>query len=140
MPTSSASSRFVELLRLLARETGLEDLTLLDEEDADLQVVTFDQLEVMIIWHEPTQSIRLNAELGPAESLTRNQLWLMLDANCFWAGTNGASLALDQGSNRVFLQDRMPIERLDDETFLTWLPSFVQTAERWANQIASEDA
>jgi len=134
MPTSSVPARFVELLQILARETGLEDLTPLDEEP-DLQVITFDQLEVMIIWHEPTQCVRLNAELGPADALTRDQLWLMLDANCFWAGTNGASLALDQGSSRVFLQDRMPIERLDDATFLSWLPAFVQTAESWANQV-----
>lgn len=64
--------------------------------------------------------------------------WL-LDANLFWLGTAGATLARDAASGSVVLQRSLPGARLDLEQFEAALQTLVDTAERLRGRLAQHD-
>jgi hypothetical protein len=133
---SDAQLAFRGLLQKLADSMGaVSDSDLL----ADGQFLLVDgSLEIAILLHEPTASVRLNApvaELAGDESA--DFFRTLLDANLFWAGTGGATLSLEPVSNRIFLQDKMPLAALEFPVFESWLSGFIEAARSWMLSLAN---
>ena len=133
---SDAQHAFRGLLQKLADSMGaVPDSDLL----ADGQFLLVDgSLEIAILLHEPTASVRLNApvaELAGDESA--DFFRTLLDANLFWAGTAGATLSLEPVSNRIFIQDKMPLSSLEFPVFESWLSGFIEAARSWMLSLAN---
>jgi len=113
---------------------GIEGLCLDDQGYCCLQI---DALDVHLQYDPAQDSLILFARLGPLdeESLADGCVWMM-KSNLFWAGTNGATLALQPDSNQVFLQTRTSIRDMDTARFERWMSDFVGSAERWVANLA----
>ncbi|CCB66698.1 type III secretion system chaperone [Hyphomicrobium sp. MC1] len=64
----------------------------------------------------------------------------LLDANFFWAGSDGAVLARDSASKAILLQRPLPIANLDLPAFDQALQRFAAVAERVRDMLHRDEA
>jgi hypothetical protein len=66
-------------------------------------------------------------------------LELLLGANAFWAGTQGATLALDPGLRQVLLMRKEPLHALEQRGLRPVIGEMIEAGERWAAQLKGAD-
>jgi hypothetical protein len=114
---------------------GLPGCALDDEGAAQLAL---DEVFVTLLLDEPAGSLLLLSPVGRPQPSSEIYGWL-LDANLFWSGTAGATLARDAASGSVVLQRSLPGAGLDLEQFETALQTLVDAAERLRGRLAEHD-
>jgi hypothetical protein len=62
----------------------------------------------------------------------------VLEANCLWVGTAGATIGLQQETGRLLIAGRIDLQGLDALGFGHLLDAFVDTAAFWKKHIAGE--
>jgi hypothetical protein len=111
----------------------MDDLAL---DETGLCTLGFDEQIVNIHFDERSSNLVLFAALGslPVEGRER-ALALLMEANLFWSGTGGATLALEPGANVVMLhhQVRADMEQADFEALLQ---QFVDLSDYWSGKLA----
>lgn len=80
----------------------------------------------------------LSAALGVAPPSVE-LLETLLEANLFWSGTAGATLAMDPSSRSVFLHERSRASTLSADELQSMLERFVNSAEDWSERLSSGD-
>ncbi len=122
-----------QLLADLGKTIGINDLVL----DADgYCCLRFDDLEYHLQYNSDSESLVVFSRIGVLQEDNQAEgLALMMSANLFWSGTNGATLACQPGDNLVFLQNKTRVQGLDYQQFEQWLTEFVGTAEGWVKRI-----
>ena len=97
----------------------------------------FDELEVHLQFDQQTDDLLAFSSLGQLNDAARPRACeLLLHANLFWSGTNGATLALQPGDHTVMLHDRQATTTLDEARLNQWLHAFVTSAEQWSGIVA----
>ena len=124
-----------EWLNQLAQELKLEEALVLD--DKNQCFLMFDEsmlVEMELKTNEPTFSLKAN--LGNINESKVKQIYpKLLEANAQWHETNGATLGLQQYSEKVLLTQNMPVEICDYHLFYEALERFVNTFEYWIKRL-----
>lgn len=122
------------LLREFGERSGIPDLVL-DEENACR--LSFDgRIEVDLNVEPELAEAHLSSEVGRVGDERQAAIYReLLEANLYWIGTGGATLALDGEAGRVILAYREPLEQLDLERFMQILEGFVNTTEYWLDRL-----
>lgn len=122
-PLITAFGARIELPELALDEDGYAGLTF-DEVEVHLQ---FDPVNDDLLLFTPLGQLNDDARPTGAE--------LLLQANLFWSGTGGATLAMQPGDHAVMLHDRQAAAALDDTGLERWIETFVSVAEQWVGII-----
>lgn len=120
-----------ELLTVLCRDVGLEPLTFADDGYCALGI----ESGRIIHLQQEDDDLVLMAELGDLsrgpDRLAKAEL--LLRANAFGIGTNGAVLALAADTDALLLTRRETIDQLLERGLAGPLGDFIEAAERWAS-------
>ena len=129
-----SSDLFSKLLGAFGDSVGVPDLA--TDEDRYC-VIKLDDRIVLVMQYEPdTESVVLYVDLGPyPEEHEREVFASLLQANCLWAGTGGATLGVNGSSRTILLGYRLSVRNLELEPFKSAVESLVNTAEFWMNRI-----
>jgi len=126
---------FREWLNQLAEELKLgEDLILDDKNQCFLMFDENMLVEMELRANEKIFSFKAN--LGNVnETKVRKIYPKLLEANVQWQETNGATLGLQQYSEKVLLTQNMPTAFCDYRLFYKTLEYFVNTFEYWIKKL-----
>jgi len=123
-----------EFLAELGQTVGLPELRL--DEDGYC-CLSFDALETHLQHDGDRDALVVFARLGAlAEEVASEAYELLLSANLFWAGTNGATLSVEPADRLVYLAASTPLAGLEYPDFEAWLGGFVAAADRWTENVA----
>lgn len=78
----------------------------------------------------------LFAELGALRAADTNIYASLLEANLFWKGTGGGTLAVEPQSRAVLLQYQDSLVGMDQVRFEQILERFISAAEQWTSRLA----
>ncbi|HSI84235.1 MAG: type III secretion system chaperone [Candidatus Methylacidiphilales bacterium] len=110
------------------------DMTLDAEDHTLLQVDG--RIDLAISFDEDTRSVLMVAKCGHLPTGNLQSLLLeVLAANFHWAGTGGATLAVDPHERTLHLQFREPTDQLDEDRLQLLLAAIVQNARKWADRL-----
>jgi len=127
-------------LGALGAEIGLPGLAPNDDGYCLLQV---ENLPVSIQYRRDTGDVVLFVRLCRiAAYATAEANEMLLAANLFWGQTDGATLAIQQPGNEVYLQAKDKLQALDAPQFNAMLERFVHVGEAWRQRLellTSED-
>lgn len=124
-----------EWLSQLAEELKLGEALVLD--DKDQCFLMFDESMLVEMEFKTNEKIfSLKANLGNVNEAKLKQVYpKLLEANAQWQETNGATLGLQQYSEKVLLTQNMPTESCDYHLFYVALERFVNTFEYWIKKL-----
>ena len=125
------NTSFVALVQAFGGAVGLDDLK---PDENGYVCLTFDDRAVNLEERDGVVYFYTRVEDLPAEG--RADLYRrLLEANCFYRGTRGAVLGVDEALGAVLLFYQTPLSALDGVRLETILENFVNTAEAWRKQI-----
>lgn len=128
---------YQQLLTALAHEIGLQDV----EQFLETEELLVDGLPVTLYrdGDEELAEVVLLTFLGPCapERLTAT-LQTLMEANCLWVGTGGATLGLNPQSQQFSCAVRLPLDTLTGPALASLIDAFVDTASFWKRWIAGE--
>ncbi|MDQ5907966.1 MAG: hypothetical protein QG599_57 [Pseudomonadota bacterium] len=126
------------LLNTFGLTIGIDGLCL---DEQGYCCLRFDALDTHFQYNQANDNLVLFAQLGKLDedALADGCTWMM-NANLFWAGTNGGTLAVQPGVNLVFLQTRTPIQGMDYPCFERWVGEFVSATDQWVLNIQKLNA
>ena len=122
-------------LNQLAEELKLEDVLALDEKNRCF--LMFDDTMLVEIEYKATEDVfYLKGNLGNvSESKVKLIYPKLLESNLAWRETNGATLGLQQYSEKVLLVQSIPMSTCDYNLFNKSLEVFVNTFEFWLKNL-----
>lgn len=126
---------FQDWLNQLAQELKLGEALSLDEKDRCF--LMFDETMLVEIEYKPDNEIfQFKGNLGNvSESKIKEIYPRLLESNLGWKETNGATLGLQQYSEKVLLVQNIPMGTCDYPHFNKYLESFVNTFEYWIKNL-----
>ena len=129
MPVALANT----LLNTFGLTIGIDGLSL---DDQGYCCLRFDALDTHFQYDPANDRLVLFAQLGALDedALAEGCVWMM-NANLFWAGTNGGTLAVQPGVNQVFLHTKTSIQGMDYPHFERWVGELVSAADQWVLNI-----
>ena len=128
---------FTSLLAALAPALGLPEITIREEDPVSLLVI--DDFEVSLRYLPASDQIMLFTVVAPLPEQHRDTLYAsLLDANTFFQGTQGFTLAAREDTG-VTLQGVMPLRVLDSSNIATWVQNFINIAEIWQTTCLNDD-
>jgi hypothetical protein len=107
------------------------------DEDGGAQFA-LDDVFVSLLLDEKTGSLLLLSSIGRPEA-SAEVYGRLLDANLFWSGASGSTLARESASRSIVLQRSLLVAGLDLEQFESTLRGFVDTAERLRDTLADNE-
>lgn len=131
------SAAFESLLASFAQKHGLPAEALLISSEIEVRGST-----VSLIYEGDEQSgeILFVGEIGkPAPDQEKEMYAALLQGNNLWAGTDGATLALDPQGVAIACA-RLPLEGMDAERLADILGTFADTLSYWRGYITQEQA
>jgi len=124
-------SQFAELITGFGKTVAIDDLK---PDENGYVCLTFDGRAVNI--EERDGVVYFYTVVGPLPADGKADLYArLLAANCFYRGTRGAVLGVDEKLGGVLLFYQTPVAALDRTRFETTLENFVNTAEGWSKQL-----
>ena len=120
---------FQSLLSTLAPALNLPEITLREDDPSCLLVI--DDFEVSLRYLPGSDMVMMFTVVAPLPEGGRESLYAgLLDANTFFRGTQGFTLAAREDTG-VTLQGVMPMRMLDGSNIAVWVQNFVNVAEIW---------
>lgn len=123
------SEAFVSLLATLAPVLGLPEIAVRDDDPSCLLVI--DDFEVSLRYLPGSDAVMMFTVVAPLPEEGRSRLFAeLLDANTFFRGTQGFTLAAREDTG-VTLQGVMSMRVLDGASIVSWVQNFVDVAQHW---------
>lgn len=130
--------RFRALMSELGAGLGAPDMT--PDEDGYI-ALTFDDVELHLQYEDDEAQVVAFTRLGEAEVTRSGQIYgMLLGANLFWQGTNGATFSIEPDSGLVFLADRHAVDSLSLERLNDWLENLLDTTVYWRKRLVAANA
>ncbi len=132
--TFLAMTAFAQTLTDFGQRFGLPGLV----PDADGHCeLRFDGKYAVHLQHDADQNtLTLYTVVGPVPPAAKLAAYeMLLRANLFWLGTDGATFGLDPQSGAVFLSRRMGLGEFTAASLEAALQSLVDNAEHWAKEL-----
>jgi hypothetical protein len=125
------------LLDQLGSDVELHGLTFSEEGYCSLGLDTGRVLHLDV----QADGLLLMTVLGEAPTGERRApvLEMLLGANAFWVGTQGATLALDPALRQVLLMRKEPLQVLERRGLREVVGEIIATSERWAGTLKGAD-
>ena len=131
-------SSYQTLIRELSSELGVPDM---HADESGYVALNIDELEIHLQYDKDQNRIVLFTRLSEVSVDRAAETYgLLLSANLFWQGTDGATFSIDFDTGRVFLADRQTLDGLTREALEKWLEGFVNIASYWLKRLASIEA
>lgn len=126
---------FQDWLNQLAQELKLNEALVLDEKNRCF--LMFDDTMLVEIEYKKEEAVfYMKGNLGDvSESKIKLIYPKLLESNLAWKETNGATLGLQQYSEKVLLVQSVPIATCDYALFAKSLEVFVNTFEFWIKNL-----
>lgn len=125
--------QFAELLSEFGKEIGIPDLTF--DENGTCSLI-FDDVVVNIEKNTDDEKIFLYSNLGTIPPQQREAFYKkLLEANAFFKGTGGGTLAVDEHSNIVLFLYQVPVKSLDHGAFSKTMENYINIVEYWTEQV-----
>lgn len=126
---------FQEWLNQLAEELKLGEALVLD--DKHQCFLMFDDCMLIEIEFRPQEkAFTFKANLGNISEARIKKIYpKLLEANTHWQETNGATLGLQQYSEKVLLTQSLSMECCDYALFYKALENFINTFEYWIKNL-----
>lgn len=124
---------FQALIAELGQSLGVAGLSA--GEDGYLGL-TIDKIDVHIQYEAEDDIVVLFCRLQEVDPDRRDAIYsMLLAANVFWQGAQGATFSADYDTGRVFLADRRPRTLLAVDSLAVWIERFADTAAYWHARI-----
>jgi len=124
---------FQALITELGQSLGVAGLSAGDDGYLGL---TIDKLDVHIQYEADDDVVVLFCRLQEVDPDRRDAIYsMLLAANVFWQGAEGATFSADYDTGRVFLADRRARAVLDVGSLSAWIERFADTAVYWHARI-----
>lgn len=109
-------------------------------EDQNCPLIYNDNIYLSISFDPESDTMVLSAYVAhyPQHNI-ETVLKTVLEANYFWLGTMGATLAIDSESGRLALMSRIQLDNLDVSTFHMNIQTFVESVEAWMEMISTTE-
>lgn len=128
---------FDDLLKMLGAEVGID--TLACDVNGSCSM-SFDAIVVNMEYLEESSTLFFYSAIAKVEKESKSVIMEeLLDANCFFKGTQGASLGLDKVSGIVMLQYQSHVSTLEYGTFRNILQNFLTVADVYMRKINSSE-
>lgn len=126
----SLSPQLDSLLQDLGLQLGIPELA--PDETGHCTLSIDGAWTMHIAWYEARQCVQFLTDLGGLPAHDREAfLAQLLTANALFAGTQGATLALDPTREQVVLCRELGLAGLDYIAFEKGLEAFIEQAEHW---------
>jgi hypothetical protein len=126
--------RFQGLVRDFGAGVGIPEMT---ADDEGYVAISFDARTIHLQYERDADRIVAFTNLGEAEVDRLVEIYsMLLAANMFWQGTNGATFSVEPDTGMVFLADRRAQTTLDTRGLNDWLEGFINITEYWAGRLA----
>lgn len=103
--------------------------------------ISIDDQIINVQYLDAADQVLLYTEVAPLPPTQREKLFAgLLQGQCFFHKTGGATLSIDLGLGVVLLQNVQPLRVLDCATFMNWLENFAHTALYWQDECAKLSA
>lgn len=110
-------------------------------DDEGYIALSFDDTELHLQHEAETGEIVAFTRLGEVEIERAAEIYgMLLGANLFWQGTNGATFSLEPDLGVVFLADRKADGGMTPERLNDWLEGFLNTTIYWKKRLAAANA
>jgi len=128
------------LLDLLSKTLNLESLVL--DEDGQVFLLFDNALLVRIALEADRNVFSISSKISELEDVEDEKLKSdlfqeLLEGNLFWAGTQGATLGLDEMTNSIVMRIEEPLYALEYERFEKIIEDFVNAVEFWSQHVES---
>lgn len=98
--------------------------------------ISFDDRAFHLQYETDTDRIVVFVKLGEVEVDRIVEIYsMMLAANMFWQGTNGATFSVEPDTGTAFLADRREVSTLNLDGLSSWLEGFINISEYWAKKL-----
>lgn len=126
---------FDDLLKMLGAEVGIDALAADGNNSCSM---SFDDIVVNMECMEESSTLFMYSAVGRVSEESKYVIMEeLLDANCFFKGTQGASLGIDKASGIVMLQYQSPLATLEYCAFRKILNNFIAVSELYKRKIDS---
>ncbi|MBV7486820.1 type III secretion system chaperone [Bordetella sp. BOR01] len=131
-------THFQALVQQLGARLGAPDM---HTDDSGYLALTIDSVEAHFQYEPDDGIVVLFTRLQEVEIERAAEIYgLLLAANLFWQGTNGATFSIDFDTGKVFLADRRRAEGLSEQELEDWLEGFVNIAIHWQQRLETANA
>lgn len=95
-----------------------------------------DKIHVHIQLNLRTDNLTLFTEIGTVNDADKDAVYpMLLQANVFWLGTDGATLGFNTKNNMVTMGHQEPIRNINFDKFQKMLQTFVDSSEKWIDRL-----
>lgn len=124
---------FKQLIKEFGSQLGINHLV---SDEQGYVGLTIDAQDIHLQYDDETDEIIVFTELGAIEEDKLAEVCLMLlSANQFWQGTQGATLSVESTSKKIFLADRKALSLVDVQSLNDWLERFTNISHYWCKRL-----
>lgn len=131
--------QFIQTLERYGEITGIGEVLYDDELGTCFE---FEEgLELTLLWNEKIQTIFASIFCGQVIEDHKAHVYpQLLQANFFWNETSGATLALEQDSQAIYLVDKWKISKINDADKLNrCITHMVNAGKHWRDSLKQEE-
>lgn len=126
-------AHFQAVVRDFGAKVGMPDMA---ADDEGYIAISFDDRPFHLQYDTEEDNVVAFVKLGEVEVDRLVEIYsMLLAANLFWQGTNGATFSVEQDTGTVFLADRRPSATLDAGRLNDWLEGFINITEYWNKKL-----
>lgn len=129
--------KYLELLKQFAQRVGLVPAELFLQR----QEIVIDDLAISLSCEElkDSNNILCFSLLGiPNKNISKTVYMELLEANCFWIGTGGATLGIQEHSGEVIICSKISLDDLNVTDFSKFIDNFSEIAHYWKKVISKD--
>ena len=121
------------LIPALGKHVGIPQLNL---DDSGWCALFVDELVINIEYRDSSEQLFIYTPVGVLPAENREPLYReLLEANCFFRGTQGGCLSVDSGAGVVLLSFSWPVRALCEAELIQLIENVVNVAETWSKRL-----
>lgn len=130
---------FMEYFQSLLYALGQQlSIARIEADEEGYIALSFDAHVMHLQYEEQTDEVTAFIQLGSIEEADHlpDICLMLLAANMFWQGTQGATFSLEPLTKKVFLAERQALSLLNPTLFYDWLERLIDVASYWEQRLA----
>lgn len=127
----------MQTFQYLIREFGVQlNAQGIEADEEGYIALTFDSQIVHLQYDEQLDEVAVFSQLGEIGKDRLAEVCLMLlAANQFWEGTQGATFSVEPTTKLAFMAERQPLSLLTVNHLNNWLERFLTIADYWTERL-----
>lgn len=126
-------AHFQGLVRDFGAKVGMPEMA---ADDEGYIAISFDDRTIHLQHDSDEDRVVVFTKVGEAEVDRLVEIYsMLLAANMFWQGTNGATFSVEPDTGTIFLADRKLATTLNAGSLNDWLEGFINITEYWSKKL-----